>query len=933
MSTAAPLLATPLPAVKAHPASSGARAATAATATKTTLHLIGSAHLDPVWLWDWREGMNEGIATCRAISAMLREFPEFRFIRGEAAVYDTIERHAPDLFDEIREHVAAGRWDIVGGNWIQPDTNLPSTEALLRQFVRGKHYFREKFGVEVTSAWAADSFGHSAGLPDILAAAGMDSFAFTRPQQKILPLRQQAFWWRGRSGARILAYRPHDGWYASERADIGKRLDACLARAETEGLQTVAMFYGLGNHGGGPSRAHLREIRAWADEHPEVRVKHSGLHDLFADLRAELAWRGDDFIDTHEGELNFCLRGCSASVARFKYAYRRAESALLRAERTAAICGAGVSPAIFPEAGETPAPRQTALASAWDTLLFNAFHDILPGTAIERAYDDQLAQIGSVLTTAQRAETAALTALASRIDTRAGAWPVPDDHPLPQPVLVWNPHPWSLRKHIEVEVALDYRPVWAYSKNNDKSKAPVAITDAATGKPLPLQLIHEENDSMVDLLWRRRAVVPVEIPPMGWTLLQMGLDPLGSGAGVPPAPVRDVPKSGRDARATPPPTLVTSAQVGSPAIHFTRRAPDGTSAPWLPAGLQVRLYADTWGAWGGMNEEPDSWLLTNELERLTISDTVILETGPLRHATWVRFTGQNHRSTLELTLYTTASSEHRVASGEHSPLPPPPPHIELRARALLADRGVRMKLVIPATGANGEAEFAVPGGTIRRAPCGEVPGGRWVRAGAEGMPSAVGFASNALYGFDTTQDEFRATIARTSRYGSDVNRAPTDRPWQPCADLGEHLFRAILTPDHAALPRLADELEEPPVILTVPSHSPATSSKLQANSSQLPVHGSLLSIDHPALRLLALTPISGGALELRLQNTSDIPLPAASLRFINQPLALGSLASGEIGTWNLHHTNATDKWLSTLLVPGFAQPAMPDSIRTHSPRT
>ncbi|AHF90522.1 glycoside hydrolase family 38 [Opitutaceae bacterium TAV5] len=911
MPSASPLLDTPLPAAKARPVPSGVNSAATVT---TTLHLIGSAHLDPVWLWDWREGMNEGIATCRAMSAMLREFPEFRFIRGEAAIYDTIERHAPDLFAEIREHVAAGRWDIVGGNWIQPDTNLPSTEALLRQFVRGKRYFREKFGVEVTAAWAADSFGHSAGLPDILAAAGMESFAFTRPQQKILPLRQQAFWWRGRSGARILAYRPHDGWYASERANLGQRLDACLARAETEGLQTVALFYGLGNHGGGPSRAHLREIRAWADAHPEVCVKHSGLHALFADLRAELAWRGDDFIDTHEGELNFCLRGCSASVARFKYTYRRAEAALLRAERTAAALAAGGRwHGLLPvkchglpahDSGQhgqdghaTKTHGQDACATltpAWDTLLFNAFHDILPGSAIERAYDDQLAQLGSVLTGAQRAETAALTALASRIDTRAGAWPVPDDHPLPQPVLIWNPHPWPLQKHVEVEVSLDYRPIWTYPGAHDK--APVAVTEAATGKPLPFQLIPEENDSMVDLLWRRRAVVPVEVPPMGWTLLQMGLDPLGSGAGVPPADDaqrRPIERSVLNVQRS---VFVCSAAIGSPAVHFTRNAPDGTATPWLPAGLQVRLYADTWGAWGGMREEPDSWFLTNELERLTIADTAVLETGPLRHATWVRFAGQNHRSTLELTLYTTSNGE----------------HIELRARAFLADRGVRMKLVIPATGANGEAEFAVPGGTVRRAPCGEVPGGRWVRAGVEGTPSAVGFASNALYGFDTTQDELRATIARTSRYGSDVNRAPSERPWQPCADLGEHVFRALLTPDLAALPRLADELEEPPVILTVPSHSPV-------QGSRLPSHGFFLEIDNPALRLLALTSTDSTTLihsssnsvaptlELRLQNTSDLPIPTATVRFLNQQtlLNLGSIAPGEITTRRL--VPATDR--------------------------
>jgi alpha-mannosidase len=815
----------------------------------TTLHLIGSAHLDPVWLWDWREGMNEGIATCRAMVGLLKEFPEFRFIRGEAAIYAHIERYAPELFESIRELVREGRWDVVGGNWIQPDTNLPSTEALLRQFVRGKGYFREKFDVEVTSAWAADSFGHSAGIPEILTAAGMANYAFTRPQSNILPMRSQAFWWRGRSGARILAYRPHDGWYASERAEIGKRLDACLAHAVTEELQTVAMFYGLGNHGGGPSRAHLQAIREWSDRHPEVRVEHSGLHRFFAALRDELVWRGEDAIPTHEGELNFCLRGCSASVARFKYAYRGAESRLLSAERTVTA---------LRMACPVPGMKQVAasLDGAWDTLLFNAFHDILPGSAIERAYDDQLAQIGSVSSVARSVETSALTGLAASIDTTAGAWPVPVDHPLPQPVLVWNPHPWTLRTQVEVEVSLDYRPLWTYHGRHHE--APVMVTDSGGGR-LPFQLIAEEHDSMVELLWRRRAVVPVEVPPMGWTLLQMGLDPQGQVAKVSPdvkaAVEVDVGATWlRNAR------LSLSAVVGAQSVVFEQDGRD-----WLPGGLSVRLYEDPWGAWGGMQEERESWELTEERECFAITQVELLEKGPERGALWVRFSGKKSRGDITFLL------------GRESR------HVEMRVRAFIDDRGARLKLVLPSGGA---AEYAVPGGAVRREPCGEVPGGRWVLAGSGDR--AVGFASDALYGFDTTETEFRATIARTSRYASDVKRAPCDRPWQPCADLGEHRFRALLTPDLDALSRLADELEEPPVVLTVPAH---------ALEGAIPFEASSLEVNSP-VRLLALYPSAEEKIVVRVQNPSLETQPVTFTRR-GQMIGLGRLQPGAIGTWVL----------------------------------
>src|SRR5688500_1887948 len=133
---------------------------------KTVIHVIPNAHLDPVWLWDWREGMNEALTTIRTILNLMDEFPELTFIRGEAAIYQHVEKVDPDTFRRIRQRIEDGRWDVVGGTVIQMDTNLPCTEVIDRHFETGKRYFRERFGKEVTVAWAADSFGHSGGLPE-----------------------------------------------------------------------------------------------------------------------------------------------------------------------------------------------------------------------------------------------------------------------------------------------------------------------------------------------------------------------------------------------------------------------------------------------------------------------------------------------------------------------------------------------------------------------------------------------------------------------------------------------------------------------------------------------------------------------------------------------------------------------------------------------
>ncbi|WP_309380241.1 glycoside hydrolase family 38 C-terminal domain-containing protein [Cerasicoccus frondis] len=802
------------------------------------LHLIGNAHLDPVWLWDWPEGMNEGIATCRAMVEMLKTFPRFHFIRGEAALYDYVEKNAPRLFHEIGELIAEGRWEIVGGNWIQPDTNLPATESLLRQFIRGKRYFRERFGVDVTAAWAADSFGHSAGMPEILTAAGMDSIAFTRPQQSALPLRQQAFWWQGPSGCRVLAYRPHDGWYSSERSGISERLDTCLARASVEGLDTAAMFYGLGNHGGGTSRTHLIEIEEWAQRHPEVEVVHSGLHGFFSDLRSEILEKGEDVLDVHQGELNFCLRGCSASLARFKFAYRSIETSLIRSEKTqSALIGAGVQ------------QRKVDLDESWDRTLFNAFHDILPGTSIERAYVDQLAQLGRVHDDARASMLVSLTSLASKINTHEGAWKVGDDAPLPQPVLIWNPHPFAVSKHVEVEVSLDYRPLWQYRPG----QAPLRVTNASSGEAIVFQQLNCEHDSLPDCAWRARVLTPVSLAPMGWQLLQVGYCES---------------EKCEELKEFSEPQLSVDASIGDHSLKFKR---DGEA--WLGKGMQVRLYEDDWGSWGGMKEEEDSWRLTSEVERLTISKVEILEYGPLRQSLWVLFEGALCKSSLEAIVSISIGSN----------------QVDLKMRAFMADRGVRMKLILPTTRSDGAAEFEVPGGSIVRKACGEVPGGRWVVADDD-----IGFASNALYGFDSIDREFRATIARTSRYASDVRRAADDQRWRPCADMGEHVFDALLTPNVDALPRLSKLLEEPLCVQTVPAHRPLLGPNEQLNPS-----GSLLEIDDDRLQLLAITAMVKDSLDIRIQNISSFSVGCVDGKWMGQPIRLGRILPGEIITWRL----------------------------------
>lgn len=701
---------------------------------RPTIHLIANAHLDPVWLWDWREGLNEGIATCRTMLDLMDEFPEFTFIRGEAAVYEHIERHDPPTFRRIQRAVKAGRWDIVGGTYIQPDTNLPATETFLRHFARGRKYFRERFNRVPTVAWAADSFGHTGGLPDILVAAGMKGFVFTRPFEAQCHLPAPAFRWEGVGGGRVVAYRPPDGWYGLEREEMTKRLDVCLEGALKRKMSHIACFYGLGNHGGGPTRRHLLDIREWAARHPEVRVIHSGLHRLIAAVsRKELP--------VHRGEMNYCNRGCYSSAARLKFAYRKAEALVSRAETTDLAISAALK------------QKPQDLNEAWDAILFNSFHDILPGSSIERGLEDQLQWINAALFQSQRAELNALNALAANVDTTVPA--VTGDKPTAVPFLVWNPHPHTYTGHVELEASLDYRPLFPYQ--NRPEQIPVEVR--AGDRRLPFQIVeHEHNFYPRRYPWRKRCVVPVTLPAMGWKVITVGYV---EGATNPPRR-----------------PVVIPARVRREEIVL-----------WGKVRLSAVTVEDPWGSWGGVEEEPESFDLSTVRHRWKVVRSEQIETGPERSTLWVQLTGGNSRLELHLTQY-----RNRTA-------------LDVAARVLWNERSARLKLAFAGL-TSGKAEFDIPGGTITRGPAGEVPGGRWVRVGK------FGFASDALYNFDTKPGVFRATVCRAARFAA---AEETPEPWKATMDQGELKFRFLVTPAARELPRLAKELEQPPIAQTVPA--------------------------------------------------------------------------------------------------------------------
>lgn len=797
-------------------------------------HLLPNAHLDPVWFWDWREGLNEGLTTVRTVLNLMEDFPDLTFIRGESAIYEHIRKTDRALFRRILKRIDEGRWDVVGGTVIQPDTNLPSTEVLCREFERGLAYCEERLGVRPRVAWLADSFGHSAGFPNVLSAFGMEGFAFTRPQRAQFPMEEAAFWWEAGARARVLCYRQHWLWYCNERDNIAESLDVTLAGARRQSLHHVGLLCGMGNHGGGPTRRHLHDVEVWKARNPEVEVRFSTLHGFFRALNEEIATTPGLTIPAFRGEFGHCLRGCYSSVQKFKGLYRRGEARIAAADMTRSVIGAATGRRL-------PGPD-----AAWDALAFNAFHDVLPGSSIERAMEEQAEWMGGALYEAAAVQFAALNRLAAKVDTTVPP-PRRADLPTDVPLLVWNPLPRPFKGLVELEASLDYRPIYAFQNRT----LPVVVHDHA-GNAAPLQVIDTEHSSMPDLPWRRRVVTPVEVPALGWTVARLGWR--DEPAEAPQAGARCTADRG------PLPKIANAdwtleVRPGTLAIRYR-------GADFFAEGrnLELRVVEDPWGSWGGMHEEEEAIRLERLREVWRLEHAEVLEPGPLRAKLWTRW--QGGRSWIDLTFAVDAFSDCLAVDG----------------RLLWNERSARLKLALPCRGG---LEFEVPGGRVKRpAGQGQVPAGRWaVRAGTEGT---MGVASDVLGDFDATEDELRLTLARASRFANDVKTAPEEKMWQPATDCGEMKFRLLFfgaetNPDDAA-----DALRFPPVALTtVPAKGPWAR------------QGSLTAVEPASLRLLAMDHLDAGRLRVRLQNGGEASA-AAVLRMGGTALALGGMEPGEI---------------------------------------
>ncbi len=384
---------------------------------KFTIHLIGHAHLDLNWLWTWPATLIAAKGTLQSVNSLMEEYPDFHFSQSQATIYSTIEKKYPSLFKKIKKWVKEKRWDITASTWVEGDLNMASGESLVRQILYAKKYIKEKFGVEPKVCWCPDTFGHSWTYPQILKKSGIDYYYGFRCRPSSYPL----FWWEAPDGSRVLAFDSGENYNNTVGPALCSTLIQTKERCDSNHHLIV---YGIGNHGGGPTRRDL-DTAAKLQKRP-----------LFPNLKFNKA---ENFFKSTtssnypvvKNELNPIFEGCYTTHSDIKLMNRRAENLLFSAEVFSAVASFYAFPYPLEE-----------FETAWRNLSFNQFHDLLDGSAIYPAYEYSRRLFKETKKIGQCSLGQSLKRIAEKISFKNKGIPI----------VVFNPLSWQRKDIVKVKV-------------------------------------------------------------------------------------------------------------------------------------------------------------------------------------------------------------------------------------------------------------------------------------------------------------------------------------------------------------------------------------------------------------------------------------------------------------------------------------------------
>ena len=441
------------------------------------VYLVANAHIDIAWLWRMRETVLVARNTYDTVLKNMEEYPELHYAQSQALTYEWIETSYPEIFERIKEKVKEGRWEIVGGMWVEPDCNLISGESWVRQLLYGKQYFKEKFNIDVDTGWNPDSFGYNWNMPQIYTKSGIKRFITQKiwwNDTTVFP--HFIFHWQGVDDTRLLTYFPPVGYTA--RVRLPQDIVNITRYEATTGYKKTLILYGVGDHGGGPNREILNRIRDYKHLPAAPQFIHSNSIDFLKNLETDLGdnipvWTDELYLEYH--------RGTYTTQAKVKKNNRKCESLLSSAEKLAAIAAMMDNAEAYPE---------KELETAWKTVLTNQFHDILPGSSITPVYRDALEDYGKTQHKIKKVIDSSLEKIVKKIDTSKVEG---------KPLVIFNPLSWERTGVVSIKVPLP----------EDHT---VKVSDA-DGKEVPVEVKRETGTPKAALYF-----IAKNVPAVGYAV-------------------------------------------------------------------------------------------------------------------------------------------------------------------------------------------------------------------------------------------------------------------------------------------------------------------------------------------------------------------------------------------------------------------------------
>ncbi len=700
--------------------------------------LVCNAHLDLVWQWEWEEGLAEALSTFRIAADFCEQFDGFVFNHNESILYQWVEEYEPALFQRIRRLVEAGRWHIMGGWYLQPDCNMPSGESMVRQIATGRHYFREKFGKVPTTAINFDAFGHSRGLVQILKRSGYDSYIGGRPGIDAVPVPGRDFNWVGYDGSEIATHLSYS-LYNSFLGRATEKIRDVIAEQPEKDPHLV--LWGVGNHGGGPSRMDLEKITDLRQKLLEqgVELIHTTPEEYFA-LEDKAA------LPRYEGRLDNTMVGCYTSQVQIKQAHRQLENLLFSTEKM--VCAVEL---------------QMGFRGKWDrireaeqALLFSQFHDVLPGSTVKRAEESSLRNLHYGQEILNRERMRVFMAYASHVQA--------DKQEGDIPVLVYNPHPYPVRRVVECEFQL---------QDQNRSGTHTDFTVWVDGHQVPAQV--EKEDSTIPIDWRKKLRFEVELKPFAITtcLCRPHILPAKPVIGQPEG---DITLSGGDVMLTisrETGYITAMTRGGQPVLAENSGELLVIQASEDPWGMTVSSYRNVVGAFRLVDPEEAGKIAGLQHP---IAPVRIIEQGAVRTVVEAIFAYDRSAAVVHYGL------EHGSGKLE----------MNLRLLWMQPDKMVKLSLKPAFPEATCWAQDLF--GRKQTFPTGmENVNQQWVML--QGEKEALGVINTGMYAHDFCDNELRLTVLHSPGYCAhpvdDRVVLPQDR-FLPRVDTGERSFRLVL---------------------------------------------------------------------------------------------------------------------------------------------